>query len=570
MIVDISPSVNAIISQWEEAGASLFVALRKYLDSSYSLEKEMLSQSKLPKDLIVRIDTALYSLDHQTATVRSTFTRMRNRTVSPIFRLPHEILSDIFMRVIFSTLDPTEFELIETSVTKMYLELYNLLGVCKAWRDVLLERGEFWSIIPIVNFSPPMREVQPKRMNLDYFLSGSAGGPKGDLHLLATQPYDPSYDSILPALAPRFRTVNIITKRRSTIKSIIDVFLNPRLPEPLALSQLSVYQDQGYSYYHVHPGEKNYVFLPGSSKQELFKELTRKLSVLRVRGAQFHWDRFSFSHRLTEVYLQDVLLGYDIAAIGFINALSSASELRVLTLVSVRSFFGGLFCYDSPTRLQIDFPNLETVFLDDLYFNTLDCFLSSISSRSYRLDIHLSMVHRFLYLLNEDTLNEDSMVSFKVLYELLRDMPIRKLLISEGEHGQPSPWELKELMASVTRNMELLWVQGWQFDTDYCRVLSYHSIYPDSSNSAPALTSLRITCAQFRDQGAFINMLTSYSGKVPEMIVGAAFFDDTSFDRVPVEKLVLERALKDSIPCIRLVDSDFTPPEFEGPLWRLW
>ncbi|KAL5632290.1 hypothetical protein ACGC1H_000334 [Rhizoctonia solani] len=282
---------NSAIKQWEEAGTLLIDILTKYLDLSLSLEENALSEGAPPppKDLATRIDSALSSLqtvvDPHVSQARSALVRTRNRILCPIHELPREILSEIFMNAVFASPNASKPEPLEDNVTRMYLTLHNILGVCKVWRDIASNQGTLWAVIPIFDF--PSRTREGKDKQVDTVLLRSIVRAKGHLHLVATQPCD-TYAALLAALAPRFRTANISSKSRSSVRKALDFFLGWDSFGSFALSQLCVHQKRDESYFYKPPKQKNYVFPRNSPDQGLFEKLSQNLSLLRIRGAQLH------------------------------------------------------------------------------------------------------------------------------------------------------------------------------------------------------------------------------------------------------------------------------------------
>ncbi|KAG8706144.1 hypothetical protein FRC11_008476, partial [Ceratobasidium sp. 423] len=338
-------------------------------------------------------------------------------------------------------------------------------------------------------------------------------------------------------------------------------------PEPLALTELSVCQDQEVSYYYKLLKEKNYVFARDSPEQASFEKLLPNLSVLQIRGPQFHWSKFTFSHRLTELHLEEILLGYDFPHL--IGALSSASELRVLKIISIKTFHSEA-THVPPEQAEIHLPNLQDLLVDDVYFNTLDCLLSSITSRSHRLTLLLTDHCRYINLPGTDPGLEE--ISWEALLELLRKVAVTNLLVyGENDVTWMSPSELGDLIKSVAPSLETLWMHGWEFDTAYCSALALFSLADGSSPLS--LMNLHITRGRIQDEGAFAGMAISHSESIQRMVLGATTRDNTgdSMEWVPYEgRGALAIMLGLVLSGFQLVDYDFNPPEFEQVPWQLW
>ncbi|CAE6467274.1 unnamed protein product [Rhizoctonia solani] len=570
MIHGTAQPVYPAIRQWQEAGAFLENALSRYLELSISLKENVSPQDTPPKDLATQIDFALERIQgtiiQRISYTRATLAQMRNRALSPTYYLPREVLSEIFINVVFAPSDLSPFapEPLKTRVTQMYRALYNLLGVCTVWRDVALNYGLLWSIIPLLG-SPSRTPIDENSSSVPmHILERSKGG----LHLVATRPCDLMCESILAERVPRFHTINISTSSQSTLENILKIFLNENGPERLSLSELSIYLDQDDSYYDALPHEADDLFPLDLMKQASFTRLVPNLSALRVRGAQLCWHMFNYSHRLTELHLQEILFGYDIAAVNFLGVLSSASELRILKLISVRSFYNGPL--NDNEILKIQFPKLQTLLVDDLHFNTLDVFLSSIISRSHHLTLLLS--GRCLYVRLPRNPRELEEVSWEILYELLRKVLVRDLLIagdSVDPWPSPSPMVLGGLIKSVAPSLETLRMNSWNFDTAYCNVLTHSSLSQDS----PALNiiNLHITRAKIYNLESLVDMVTSHSKSIQHVRLGLAIQDDRGDQWVPVQRdHPLASALEDIIPSCQIIDYQFYPPQFEDAPWQLW
>ncbi|CAE6468992.1 unnamed protein product [Rhizoctonia solani] len=559
--------VNSAIKQWEEVGALLVTTLTKYLDLSLSLEENALSEGAPPKDLATRIDSALFSLqtvvDPHICQARSALAMTRNRILSPIRNLPCEILLKIFINAIFASPNLTKPEPLEDNVVRIHATLHNIAGVCRAWRDVALTQGTLWSIIPIFDF--PSHTRKGKRKQTDAVLLRSITRAKGHLHIVATEPSH-SYTSILAMLARQFRTANISSKSRSSIRRTLDIFLvRPGSSE--ALSELHLYQKQDESYYYKLPKEKHYLFPRNSPEQGMFEKLAQNLSLLRIRGVQLHWDRFAFTNQLTELHLQGVMFGYDIG--NLLMALSSASKLRVLKLVSINAFYDGPSVYAAPERSETHLPCLQVLVLQDLYFNALDYILSSIVSRSHRLTLYFTENCRYA-----DTVGEDANlveVSWGALYELLRKVDVKDLLLAEDNDD---PWlppsKLSQLIKSTTPGLETLRMHSWDFSTACCNALTSYCLSEPSS--PPRIVNLHITGATVHDVREFTDMVLSHEGTIRQMVFGGVIrrVVDDKFDRATLEYGPVVSTLRSIVQNFQLVEYDFNPPEFEKVPWQLW
>ncbi|KAG8689324.1 hypothetical protein FRC11_003153 [Ceratobasidium sp. 423] len=243
MFNEFTPSIYPAIREWEEAGVSLSTAPTKYLSMSLSLGARSVSEGIPLESLATRVDVALGSLhitlEREIVQARSTLAQTRNRILSPVFRFPEEVLSEIFINVVFAPTNQLESDVeevdtwpMEYSIMKIYRALHKLLAVCSVWRKIALARGVFWCTVPI--FDSPIRVMRRKQAtNLSIERAGT-----GDLHLVATLPYGSNVLDLdaLAKHATRFRTANILTKVDHTTRAIMETLLDQASPGPSALS----------------------------------------------------------------------------------------------------------------------------------------------------------------------------------------------------------------------------------------------------------------------------------------------------------------------------------------------
>ncbi|CAE6479185.1 unnamed protein product [Rhizoctonia solani] len=539
------------IHQWKETGDLLEKAMSRYIELSISLKDSLWPKKATPKELTTQIGYALEQIQDsffpKIFRIRSTLAQIRNSITCPTCALPREVLSEIFANVVFdfSYYSPVS-ESLKTKVFRIYRAIYNLIGVCTEWRDVVLNNGSFWSIIPI--FGSPSYDLLGENPNPvpTHMLERS----KGNLYLVATQLCNPISEPVLSELVPRFRAVNISTKSLSTVRNILSAFLVTNLSAHLGLSEISIYKDQRDSYYESLPQENNNVFSPGSTEHNSFTHLISSLSAIRIRGTQLCWHTFNYSHRLTELHLQEVLFGYDEAVANFLGTLSSASQLRVLKFISL--------------------PSLQILLADDLYFNTLDTFLSSITSRSHHLRLLLS--GRSLYLRFCRGTREREEIGWETLCELMRNVLVKDLLITgDGIDPWPSssPKSLGELIKSVVPGLETLWMNSWNFDAAYCNVLTHSSL--SQGSLVASIANLYITRAKVFSSEAIVDMVTSHLKSIRQLELGLAVQGDAEERWTPVEgDHPLANAFKDIIPDCRITNYQAYPVEFEDAPWELW
>ncbi|KDN36616.1 hypothetical protein RSAG8_10719, partial [Rhizoctonia solani AG-8 WAC10335] len=411
-------SMSCAIREWELAGLSLSNALEKYLDLSEHLGTKALRENTRPQHLAARIDSTLESLHtalgRKLSLIHSVLARTRNQLAPLIYCLPREILTEIFMNVIYSPIDQHTTSM-QTAILHMFRNLYSLQFVCRMWRDIILSQGSFWRFAPIYCMGiPELRCTQAANLTLER--------SQGDLYLAWESPNSDAHRlRILLLKDPR---INISSEFNSMIRDFLEKLLEH--DPPFNLSELSLHESDNY------PSREEDVITilwQGSTYWDSFCELIKSLSVFRVRGAHFDWDHMEFSSNLVEIHIQDVMMGSDTAEfVGFLRKLSSASNLRDMKLISVHSYFD----LDSlaPPENRIHFPRLESLLLEDLPCNTLITSIYHISPGSHRLTLYLTDQCTKL-VGHEQEAHSDS------LFSSLSAAPVDTLVLSgEWEWGQ--------------------------------------------------------------------------------------------------------------------------------------
>ncbi|CAE6474340.1 unnamed protein product [Rhizoctonia solani] len=423
------------IRQWEAAGATLSDALNKYLNLCSSLKTTSLQEGSHPLDLACRVEAALGTLcpklDQQLALSRATLSRTRNELVPPLHHLPEEVISEVFMNVVFGDYvwehpDDSSPLSMEDSLTAMRQHLYRLLRVCSTWRNILLTRDVFWSTVGTYNL-----------VTWDHFYGSSTAGyvdlpiqeAKGaDLRLVLSLPLPSDFRlDALKVHASRFRTINISAGTKvqpSSIKDTIDIFLKNT---PSLLSELSIYHERPGIRDHFVLSEDEHIIPHSSSDWTRFLQIVKSLSVLRIRTVAFSWRHMVFSNRLVELRLQRIKIGHDSEFSGFLNALSSAPELRDLKLISAVTFRDeGVPLGIIQEKQHIMLPKLESLLLEDLYLNTLELLSQWLVAGSCRLSFYLTGCSTRMALSD----GSESFRSIEQLCSILRSILVDTLMIS--------------------------------------------------------------------------------------------------------------------------------------------
>ncbi|CAE6465072.1 unnamed protein product [Rhizoctonia solani] len=545
--------------------------MAKYLNLSISLETNSVI-SFAAKSLGIDIESGLEqfhaALGQQLAQARSTLARTRNRLLSPISRLPEDLLSEIFMKAIFTHTDPpkddsdVDISPMEYSVITVHRTLHSLLGVCSLWKNFILVRGIFWSVVPLF-YSPSISMRCTQALGL-----GIARAGTGNLHLAAS--YSTTGDTIdldiLADHASRFSTCNIFAHSTPAIRSVMKKFLAPDSTKALALSQLSV-RVKCHPHRRRYPSDLDYVFPQDSSEQNLFEKLAANLSVLRIRNFDIHWSKIVFSQRLTELHLQGIWC-YESTVIDLLGALS-VTKLRSLKFISVRTVPDDTpIARDEQIKRTVSLPSLQSLFIEDLFCETLKVILSSITSRSHKLSLFLTPKCQFPGDYSEDA-----------VYKLLRHIPVSICSIDGHEDGR---WLsiplLKKLLESMS-TLETLKINAWKFDRHYCEALTLHpeSQSTSQTSSFPSLKTLCFTRVIIDDEEAFKNMLASHSGSLQRMVLGGFVchgFDPEAGDILDLHTLEaggpFVNWISSHVQNLELIGPTCSSPEFQEHSWHLW
>ncbi|KAG8758631.1 hypothetical protein FRC11_003320 [Ceratobasidium sp. 423] len=563
----------AAVRRWEEAGAALASALKSYYDSCSYLETTYLKDSGSSQDLVTRIDSSLDSLhltlDRQLAESRSTLARTRNRIAAPLYMFPDEVLSEIFLDVVYV---PTKMEQevypglpirMPEALKMIYQRLHSLIGVCSVWRNVAINCGALWSVIPMVD--PGLKLGPPQRMATNLSLQRA-----GDqLHLAAVlRTYISDVES-MKMHAHRLRTINIKAESNMGIILLLVTLLH-ECDDLTSLSELSLCQKprersrntRGHDTAVPQPYE--YVFNKDrdTSTLQLLSALFQTLSVIRIEGALFHWDQLAFSTRLVELRLHGVVLGYNIKMTDFLRAVSSARGLRDLRIISVVAFPDTVTTTSPPF---FSLPDLELLSLGDLDYNVLGVLFRSIAPGSHQLRLWLTLDSTAIRLQD----GTQDAVEYEDLYELLRPVKVDTVLLDGFWEDEPwiSRTELRGLLSSMPQ-LKTLMMHAWEFHKEDWDVL----IRPPREDPLPFpnLTTLHLTGSRFHDVETIREVVKSYS--LQNLFIGARIPTDLDYDNPLFHEVRGDVVdwLKAAVPNVCLAASSFRPLEFSDLTWRLW
>ncbi|EUC62871.1 hypothetical protein RSOL_461000, partial [Rhizoctonia solani AG-3 Rhs1AP] len=561
-----SPPTSPAIQEWEHVGLSLSSVLDKYLLLSRQLVAKALSENAHATDLIARIDCALQSLrtvlSHQLDYVHSTLAETRNPLASAVYRLPQEILAEIFKFALCTRahIDPDTshpFKM-ETALSHMLRDVRCLKFVCRSWKNTVLSPGLFWyfNLIHLTEI-PAFRCIRAPKLGLEGF--------NKDLYLAAVmgdsspEPLHYFFNSI------RFHKVNATSSFNFPIKALIERILESGFP--FTLAELSLYESTCHD--KMDKEDIDHVLTTTSPYWSSFCELLKSLSVFRVRGAHFDWNHMTFSHTLVEVRLQDVMMGSDTEELAeFLRVLAKAPNLRDLKLISIQSSLDVDSLDIIGPEDKIQFPSLEVLFLENLAYNTLVTVTEYIAPGSHRLILYLT----------ERAINDDGNadpdldeVGVATLYPQLERLCVHTLVLSR-EWDDLSPEDLESLLRSLPE-LKSLKLNGWVLSKDECYAISCSLLgQPGPATGVfPRLECLDLSCVHIMDQEWVKQIVISHS--IQKMALGG-YIHSGSVDQHQIQPLKWNEPIIDwlrvNVPNFTLLHKEVQPIEYSSFVWQLW
>ncbi|EUC54326.1 hypothetical protein RSOL_038000, partial [Rhizoctonia solani AG-3 Rhs1AP] len=528
-----------------------------------------------PIILAERIDRALdfshRMLDRQLAHSRSVLARARNTLMSPAYCLPDEVFYEIFINVLYPADKTSLGDSMDSALRKTFSTLYGLMSVSRVWWDVILKRSEFWSLLPLY-ISERLRCLRAPALG--------AQRARGPLHLAAivhkyVHLINWSLDrSTIPI--PRIRTINISSLDHPVERAINQVFLkfSGHNISSLGLKELSLHRMQDMLDQDRIPGSFDLVIHDNLPIWAHFREILKLLSVFRSSGAELRWNQVVFSDRLVELRLQRVVLGHDSALADFLRKLVSSPALRDLKIISVKTYSDEL-----ETDQRVLLPNLDSLLLEDLSYNTLRTVLCTISPRSHRSTLFPTSTSKQIVLLGNP--NPET-ITIEQLSSILEPVPIDTLLLRGymDQYGDQKPaeerWltgpELRTLLTSMPA-LKTLKTNTWEFAQE-----EWQAMTRSENEPFPKFEHLDFSRAFVRDEEFIKSFVASH----------------------PIRRMTLEGlrciAVDDGVPCYDFMDggedivdwlSDNVPGfvleihdpdegdrrepmEFCSNVWRLW
>ncbi|KAG8693263.1 hypothetical protein FRC09_010627, partial [Ceratobasidium sp. 395] len=508
-----SPS-SAIVHRWKETGRALANTLSEYVELCLDLSRTSEETSDSSTDLVSQLDSvlrpgALFTvLSDKLTRSQVAVTKARNILASPVYKLPSETLSKIFLCFVYKERSASPVY-VEFTVRSLYHRLHTLLGVCSGWRDVGISTPALWKLIPVIRSS---------RFSLSYSAASLSLNRSGalplDIAAMIPQVFPESPVADFIKHASRIRTINIISQEPYTIQDIMYPLMEHNISSSLFGLSLCVTNLE-----HVYRlgDEPYYFFLPNhESSEDHLPRLLQSLTQLRFSGATFDWTRVTFSHRLVEIRVHSVVLGKDPSLHEFLRAVSTAPELQRLSLASVSSFKEP----NPGTPPEVRLPKLQSLILDHLYSNTLSIILRSIMPISHRLT--LSITDRTVQTVWPEHPNEPIAASLTGLRLLLEGISVDTLLLGEMFSG---PRLFLAPVLNTIQSLNTLQVNEWIVDAEFCKLFTWReSRFNTLELGIPKIRNLHLTNARLVDQQGLKDLVLSHGLEM--MLLGGYLTND--------------------------------------------
>ncbi|CAE6440350.1 unnamed protein product [Rhizoctonia solani] len=547
MLTATSSAIYPAINRWEDAGISLLDALEKYTNICCSLAKESLLDGTPPTFLAARIENTLGSIGSKFARMQSILAQTRNLAVAPLHRFPEEVLSEIFAHVVFSPLDlslGSDPDSVRMCTISVHRALQNLLGICTLWRNLAMNQGALWSIIPLFD---KVKAPQSYRSMLDHALRQNKGV---GLSLVASWRYQ-SDISIISNYITQFQFVNIFDASRRAIRAALAAFTDWSGSNPLSLNQLSIHRQRSRGFHRNVPVDD--LLFSTASRQQSFNRLVKGLTILRIKNTLLHWQTVRFSDRLTSFHLQDVLLGPDSELISLLSAISSAAQLRDLKLIQVRTYKDATPLPNLVGHSRIRFPNLKSLFIEGLSFNTLQILLVSIQPQSYRLTLMLSPKLKNM----TPRTAEVTDAHLHELFKLLKHVPVHTFGLDLDLHRLSVHFKalIDALPSLVTLRLKTTALTPANC-TALERSCEIHGF------TSPTFVNFHLFYSVIVDAEAFKRMVKSHSGSLQRLVLSGSHDGDNEHHERNREK-ALDDSLREIVPEYMRGDDTYEYPDHQ-------
>ncbi|KDN33387.1 hypothetical protein RSAG8_13525, partial [Rhizoctonia solani AG-8 WAC10335] len=186
----------------------------------------------------------------------------------------------------------------------------------------------------------------------------------------------------------------------------------------------------------------------------------------------------------------------------------------------------------------------------NLFFNTLDILLSSITSRSHWLTLHLT--RRTFEFISVDGWDTEVAVAKHVVVDLFRQVTVNTLFLEAFEEDRHwlsavDIWEILHAMPDI----ETLRIHNWDYSTE----------------------NINLSQARIRDEEAFKNMAASYFNSLEHMALAGAVVEGSEspalYDYLEGDEPIVTW-FRENVPNFELTSNYKVPPEFCAPVWGLW
>ncbi|CAE7215986.1 unnamed protein product [Rhizoctonia solani] len=487
----------------------------------------------------------------------------------PLLKLSDDILSNIFMDIVFEhTNSETSWSLstpfVGQDVRTIYRRIYCLLSVCRYWRAIALATGALWSVIPMIVIVNPSEGQQPFQLSLQ-----RAGG--SNLHLAVTKQIS-MFSILTETLAkygPRFSTIDLRAYSINEIRKAIEALLQHGTPR--TLSELSL--SNKLHFQHDPHNDGGYITARESPLNTSFATLLGLLSILRLHGTNVHWNTTRFSSRLVELHIEEITLGSDAALAPFLKAISSASELRDLKIISVITIRDAHAPPDTIAGAlppPVILPKLRSLLLVGLYFNTLRILLPAIAPSSCGVSLVLGnrglmTCERFIHHDHNRSIREKRADIFKVS-DLLERSPIDTLtLFGRQLTGQCLTGALLHHLPTL----KTLYIDSCLINWVVCSRIAQPFNPLVAQGGFSTLDVLCITRSSIHVDAfdEFKDVAISYREVI---LAGVYIVDPDKKDKQPLpEDHRLVKWLVANIPVVRMVDHGFGSPK-DNDKWSQW
>ncbi|KAJ1302973.1 hypothetical protein OPQ81_003264 [Rhizoctonia solani] len=560
-------SPQSWVHQWEAAGTHLAGSSAAYLNSCLSLSSGKVETGLDAKDLVSRIDCAFESLfielEQQIAQSRWTLARARNKLAGTFYSIPEEILAEIFTLVVYDR-SGCEIEFMEDDVRAFYQRLHSLIGVCTVWRKVGMSHGALWTLIPMISRKSgwQMRPLSER----SYERAGSR-----QLHLVASIEKNVAlpYIENISGNFGRFRSINVVFENKMLLSRAIRPLFKRKLASD-TLSELSLYRFLELSEEVATEIPEEHEFLTNLNPSIPFStsidRTAQSLRVLRMKNVHIHWQLMTFPN-LVELRIESVMIGTKAHFRKLLSALYTAPQLQKLELISLGTEPDPEDTPASDSALvPIPLPNLQRLYLGDLYADDAKAILLSITPASYHLSLYLT-VKMTTVMHSEEAIR----VGLSGLMSILQGVKVDTLLLQGDEVWEN--WIGRDDFRGLLLNMPFittLKIDYWEFGQS-----EWTDLTPTDLSTAFAklhhlqFSNLRLKTGTTEYLQRFLS-----SHPIQHLTWGGVIENlhpPHGIDWEPMkESDQIVDWLRSTIPNFRLLENEYIPPEFRSHHWQLW